>query len=204
MLPHGHGWLDGLFYLFVGLGAPGLFLLSALDSSFLMLPFANDLAVIVLVSLHHQWLLVYVLAATLGSLAGCWIMFAIGHAGGENFIRARMSEQSFHRMQKTIGAKGPVLLAVPALIPPPFPFTAFVVGAGALEVRPTPFLLTLTLMRLLRFAAEAIAALYFGRGIAAWLNTPAFRVFIEILMGIAVLASAFSIWRLVAASRPRH
>lgn len=201
MLPHGNGWLAGLFYFFVGLGAPGLFLLGALDSSFLMLPFANDVAVIVLVSLHHELVLVYVAAATLGSLVGCWVMFAIGHAGGEAFLRANMSAQRFDRLQEVIGRKGPVLLAVPALIPPPFPFTAFVLGAGALEVRRTPFLATLTAMRFLRFLAEGIAAIYFGRGIAAWLKTPTFQVFIEVLMGIALLASAYSVWRLVKSSR---
>lgn len=205
MLPHGNGWLAGLFYFFVGMGAPGLFLLGALDSSFLMLPFANDIAVIVLVSLHHERLLLYILAAMLGSLVGCWVMYAIGHAGGEAFLRANMSSQRFDRLQKSIGKKGPVLLAVPALIPPPFPFTAFVLGAGALEVKQTPFLATLAAMRFLRFLAEGIAAMYFGRGIVRWLNTPTFHVFIEILMGIAVLGSIYSVWRLIKSTRgPRR
>jgi len=201
MLPHGNGWLAGVFYFFIGMGAPGLLLLGALDSSFLTLPFANDIAVIVLVSLHHSRLLLYVGAATLGSLVGCWIMFRIGHAGGENFIRAHMSEQQFKRMQDTIGRKGPVLLAVPALIPPPFPFSAFVLAAGALEVRQKPFLTTLTAMRALRFGIEAIAALYFGRGIVGWLQTPGFRIFIDVLMGLAILGSAFSIYKLVRTTR---
>lgn len=201
MLPTGNGWLAGLFYFFVGLGAPGLFLLGVLDSSFLELPFANDIAVIVLVSLQHDRMLVFVIAATLGSLAGCWIMFVIGEKGGEKFLRSRMSPQRFERLQAAIGKKGPVLLAVPALIPPPFPFTAFVLGAGALEVKRTPFLLMLTAMRLVRFVAEGIAAVYFGRRVVKWLSTPGFHLFIEILMGIAILASAYSIFGLVKASR---
>ncbi|MGH9476101.1 MAG: YqaA family protein [Terriglobales bacterium] len=201
MLPTGNGWLAGVFYFFVALGAPGLFLLGVLDSSFLALPFANDIAVIVLVSLHHALLVVYVVAATLGSLAGCWIMFFIGEKGGENFIRNHMSPQRFERLHNAIGKKGPVLLAAPALIPPPFPFTAFVLGAGALEVKRAPFLSMLTAMRFVRFLAEGIAAIYFGRGIVRWLNTPGFRLFIQMLMGIAILASAYSIYRLVRASR---
>lgn len=201
MLPHGHGWLDSIFYFFVGMGAPGLVLLGALDSSFLTLPFANDIAVIVLVSLHHEWLLIYAAAATLGSLIGCFVMFEVGHAGGENFIRSHLSEQTFARMQETIAHKGPILLAVPAIIPPPFPFSAFVLGAGALEVPRRPFLTMLAAMRFVRFLAEGIAALYFGRGIVRWMQTPAFRTFIEILMGIAILASAYSIYRLVRTSR---
>jgi len=201
MLPHGSGWLAGVFYFFIGMGAPGVLLLSALDSSFVTLPFANDIGVIVLTSLHHGQMPLYVAAATLGSLAGCWGMFAIGHAGGENFIRNHMSPQRFERMQRIIGRKGPILLAVPAIIPPPFPFTAFVLGAGALEVPAKPFLTMLTGMRLLRFLAEGVAALYYGRGIARWLQTPSFRLFIEILMGLALLASAFSIYKLVHAAR---
>lgn len=203
MLPTGNGWLAGLFYFFVGLGAPGLFLLGVLDSSFLTLPFANDIAVIVLVSLHHERLLQYVIAATAGSVAGCWIMFCIGEKGGESFIRSHMSPQRFERLHAAIGKKGPVLLAMPALIPPPFPFTAFVLGAGALEVKRAPFFLMLTAMRLARFLAEGIAAIYFGRGIVKWLDTPGFHLFIQILMGIAILASAYSILRLVKASRTR-
>lgn len=203
MLPQGNGWLAGLFYFFVGMGASGLVLLGALDSSFLTLPFANDIAVIVLVSMHHARFMLYVAAATVGSTLGCWIMYRVGHAGGENFIRAHMSEQGFARMQRTVGRKGPVLLAVPALIPPPFPFSAFVLGAGALEVKERPFLLMLTAMRFVRFSAEGVGALYFGRGVVRWLQTPGFRFFIEVLMGLAILGSAFSIYKLVRTTRKR-
>ncbi len=201
MLPTGHGWLAAFFYFFLRLGPPGLVLLGALDSSVLTLPFANDIAVIVMVSLHHKLLPAYVLAATLGSVIGCWVMYAVGRAGGENFIRAHMSKPRFDRMQHTVGRKGPVLLAVPALIPPPFPFTAFVLGAGALEVRQAPFLGTLALMRFARFLAEGLAALYFGRAVAGWLSTPGFERFIEALMVVAIIASAYSIYRLVLATR---
>lgn len=198
---HGHGWLAGLFYFFVGMGAPGLFLLGVLDSSFLMLPFANDIAVIVLVSLHHGRFLLYVLAATLGSLVGCYILFLIGHAGGESFLRTHISAQRFDSLQKAVSHKGPFLLAVPAIIPPPFPFSAFVLGAGALEVPRNAFLGMLALMRALRFFVEALAALYWGRGIVAWMQTPFFLNFIRVLMGLAILASAYSVYHLVRTTR---
>lgn len=204
MLPRGNGWLAGVFYFFLAHGAPGLLLLSALDSSILTLPFANDIAVIVLVSLHHSRFLLYVVAATAGSLAGCWAMFELGHAGGESFIRAHLSPRRYQQMHRTVDRKGPILLAVPALIPPPFPFTAFVLAAGALEVPRLPFLTTLTAMRLVRFLAEAVAALYVGRRIVGWLQTPAFHIFVEVLMGLALLASALSVYRLVRAARGRE
>lgn len=203
MPPHGHGWLAAIFYFFITLGAPGLVLLGALDSSFLTLPFANDLAVIILVSLHHSRLLLYVLAATLGSLLGCWVMFELGHAGGENLIHAHVSEARFRRIHASLDRKGPALLAVPALIPPPFPFTAFVLAAGALEVPRKPFLSMLAAMRCIRFLAEGVAALYWGRRIASWMQTPSFQWFIAVLVVVAILASAASIGRLIRGSRPR-
>ena len=195
------GWLAGVFRVFLHHNAAGLFLLSALDSSFLTLPLANDMGVIVLVSLHHQQWLLLVVAATMGSFTGCLVMYALGRQGGERLIRAHMTPQQFQRMHASISRKGPVLLAVPALIPPPFPFTAFVLGAGALEVPGRPFLLALTGMRLIRFLAEGLAALYFGRGIAGWLDTRSFEITIEALVVIALLASGWSIYRLVRAAR---
>ena len=176
-------------------------MLSALDSSILTLPFANDVAVIVLVSLRRDPFWVYVLAATLGSLAGCWVMFVIGRRGGESFIRAHMSPPTFARMQAAIGRKGPILLAAPALIPPPFPFTAFVLAAGALEVPSAPFLTTLTVLRFARFLLEAVAALYFGHRVVGWLETGSFRLMVDALMLLAIPASAWSLIRLVRATR---
>jgi membrane protein YqaA with SNARE-associated domain len=41
---------------------------------------------------------------------------------------------------------------------PPFPFTLFVLGAGALEVKPSTFFITLAVCRLVRFDTEALLA----------------------------------------------
>ena len=54
---------------FLRLGIFGLFLLSALDSSFLVLPFGNDLLLIALVSRNRDSLvwIAYVLVSAIGS-----------------------------------------------------------------------------------------------------------------------------------------
>jgi len=54
------------------LGMPGLFLMSALDSSFLVLPFGNDLLLIALVSSNRESLIwiAYVLISAVGSVVG--------------------------------------------------------------------------------------------------------------------------------------
>lgn len=201
MLPTHNSWLGAFFYFFLHLGFFGLILLGALDSSFLTLPFANDIAVIVLVSIHHERLLLYVAGATIGSLAGCYVMYMIGRKGGESFLQAHISEQRFNTMRDRISKRGPFLMALPALIPPPFPFTAWVLAAGALDVPRFKFMATLTGARFVRFIAEGIFALYVGRRVVRWIQTPFFQHFIEVLVGIAIIGSAWSLYRLFKTSR---
>lgn len=201
MLPTHNGWLGAIFYFFLHLGFFGLILLGALDSSFLMLPFANDIAVVVLVSIHHERLLLYVAGATIGSLAGCYVMYVIGRKGGENFLQAHISKQRFEAMRSRMAKRGPVVMALPALIPPPFPFTAWVLAAGALDVPRVKFMGTLAGARFTRFMAEGLFALYFGRRVVRWIQTPYFQHFIEGLVVIAIAGSAWSLYRLFKTSR---
>lgn len=201
LLPESHGWLGGFFYFFLRYGAWGLVLLSALDSSFLALPFANDIAVIVLSSLHHNLLVEYALGATIGSVIGSYAMYWLGHKGGEAFLQSHISPRRYKKLHDRVSRHGPELLAVPAILPPPFPYTAWVIAAGALEVPRGRFMLAIGAMRALRFFAEAILAVIFGRGVVAWLQTDSFRIVVEVIMAIAVLASAYSVYTLVRSSR---
>src|SRR5215208_5953863 len=70
-------------------GAPGLFLVAFLDSSFLPLPGITDLLLIVMVTRHTDAVPLYVAATTIGSIGGCLMMHAIGRKGGEALVRKR-------------------------------------------------------------------------------------------------------------------
>ena len=96
---------------------------------------------------------------------------------------------------------GAIGLAALDLIPPPFPFTPFILAAGALEVDATTFFATLTICRLFRFGAEAVLAQIYGRRILVWLDSDLFH---DIVVGFSVLAIALtllSVLRLVKSSR---
>src|SRR5262245_11259790 len=83
---------------FLRLGMPGLFIMSALDSSFLVLPFGNDLLLIALVSSNRQsWIwIVYVLVAATGSLFGVLVIDLLMRKAGEKslerFVKPRRIE----------------------------------------------------------------------------------------------------------------
>ena len=60
----------------LSIGAPGLFVIAFLDSSFLSFPELQDLLVIGTVVRHKELMLLYASMATLGSVAGCLALFA--------------------------------------------------------------------------------------------------------------------------------
>jgi membrane protein YqaA with SNARE-associated domain len=199
-MPKG-GWLAAFFYFFLKMGALGLFLLGVLDSSFLTLPFANDVAVIVLSSLHHLRFWLYAIAATAGSAVGCYITYWIGRKGGESFIEEHMSRQQFERLKQRISGRGIFVLAVPAIIPPPFPFTPWVLAAGALDVPRNRFLAALSVFRFARFFAEGVIALFVGRKVIQWMHSAWFEHFIDGLVVLAIAASVYSVFKLVMSLR---
>src|SRR5438067_11920000 len=100
------GFADRLRALAMALGAPGLFLIAFLDSSFLSLPEIADLLVIYMVTHHKHRLVIYVIATTLGSIGGCLVMYYIGRQGGEALIRRRFASGNVERAMALVERAG--------------------------------------------------------------------------------------------------
>jgi membrane protein DedA with SNARE-associated domain len=81
------------------------------------------------------------------------------------------------------------------LMPPPVPFTPAVMTASALQSPRKKLLLAVFLGRLLRFGIEAVLALYFGRQLIAYINSDVLSYVVYGLIGIAIVASTFSLIR---------
>src|SRR3970040_416363 len=80
-------WIYGFA---LGLGRPGLFAIAFLDSSFVSLPQINDILVVLMVTQHKAWMPYYAAMATLGSIAGCYVIYALANRGGEAFLKRRL------------------------------------------------------------------------------------------------------------------
>jgi hypothetical protein len=96
-------------------------------------------------------------------------------------------------------------MAVPALLPPPFPLTPFILTCGALSVDRTRFFLTFSTMRLLRFGTEAILARRYGRGILRVLQSEQFEIIVFAFVILAVIGTTISaamLWRSTRSGRP--
>ena len=180
----------------------GVFVLAALDSTlFFSLPFGIDAAVIILAArLRELWWIVPLLA-TSGSIVGAALTFWMGAKIGEQGLERWVPAKRLTRVRARVRKKGAVALAVLDLIPPPFPFTPFVLAAGALEVKPRTFFVTLTLCRVFRFGLEAALAIVYGPRILAWLDSDVFHDIVMFFISIAVALTALSIVHVVRAAR---
>jgi membrane protein YqaA with SNARE-associated domain len=183
----------------------GPFLLGALDSSMLFfLPLGIDTVVIYLAARNHDLFWVYPLLATAGSLTGAAVTFWIGLKAGEHGLERFVSEKRLERMRCKVRDSGAIALALPALMPPPFPLTPFILTCGALAVNRWRFFITFGMVRLLRFGAEALLARRYGRGILRVLQSDTFQMVVIGFVVIAVvgtIVSAVLLWRSTHRSR---
>lgn len=180
----------------------GVVVLAALDSTlFFSLPFGIDAAVIILAArMRALWWLVPLLA-TAGSVAGATLTFWMGVKIGEQGLERWVPRKRLTAIRARVREKGAIALAVLDLIPPPFPFTPFVLAAGALDVTPRTFFVTLTACRLLRFGLEAALALVYGNRIMRLLESDLFHDIVTIFIAIAIALTVLSLVQVVRATR---
>jgi uncharacterized membrane protein YdjX (TVP38/TMEM64 family) len=139
----------------------------------------------------------YTLIATAGSLAGAAFTFWIGHTIGEHGLGKLIKPSLLARVQKRVGDSAAITVATLGIIPPPFPFTAFVLTSGAAHVNARTFLTTLAGVRFLRFLVEAVLAARYGRRILVWMKTPVFEAIVGMLIALAVIGTIISTIRFV-------
>src|SRR5438552_1011666 len=120
------------------------------------LPLAVDIGVVILVSRSRELFWAVPDFGILRSLCGAAITYYIGRRLGETGLEPFVSKKRLAGLRRRIEDKGAVALAVLDLIPPPVPFTACILAAGALKVSTPLFFITLGMTRLLRFGVEAV------------------------------------------------
>ncbi len=196
-----HGLLQSLGRFFFSLGGPGLLLLGILDSSILFMPLGNDLLIIALTSRHPQRMPYYVLMATIGSTIGVAITWWISAKSSQKTLENNSRNRTVIYIERQIKEKGGFALAFAALMPPPFPFTAFVVAAAALQYPRNKMLRIIGLSRLVRFGIDASLAVVYGRQILDMAKSPNVQAFVTGLVVISLAGSAWSVFSWIRKSR---
>jgi membrane protein YqaA with SNARE-associated domain len=180
--------------LALALGAPGVFLLTFLDSSFLSLPEIADLAILVMVTQHKSRMVLYAGSATLGSICGCLLLYHLGRKGGDALLRSRFASYGLDRASRLFQRHGLLAVLVPAVLPPPAPFKVFVLLAGVTRVSQARFILAIALGRGIRYFGEGLLAVRYGDQAAAFLEANG-RATAFWLAGVVIGAAAlYLIW----------
>jgi membrane protein YqaA with SNARE-associated domain len=192
------GWILGFFASPLGVVA-----LAFLDSTlFFSLPFGIDAVVIILAARMRDLWWTVPLLATAGSVGGAALTFWMGAKIGEKGLERHVPPKRLTQIQGRLKKSGAIALAVLDLVPPPFPFTPFVLAAGALKVKRRLFFIILAVTRLLRFGLESALALVYGRRIVAWLDSDTFKYVVFGFIVVAVALTTLSIVRVVRSTRP--
>jgi membrane protein YqaA with SNARE-associated domain len=187
------------------LGLFGPFLLEALDSSFFYVPLANELLLFALIhggggSARWMWV-VYALMGAAGTAAGVFVLDLVMRRVGAGGVERLVGPRRFEKLKGKIERNTGWVVFVASALPPPFPFRFTMMTASALQCSRSRMLVSVFMGRAVRFAAEALLILYFGRRFLDFMNSDAFNYVVYSLTLVAVAGSAVTIYRLFWSGR---
>jgi membrane protein YqaA with SNARE-associated domain len=154
-------WKQKIVAFAGALGAPGLFLISFLDSSVLTFPVINDLLLIELSIQKPARMPLYAAMAMTGSVLGCVLLYYIAKKGGEAFFHRKAGERG-HAIRRWVVKNGFGGMLAAALLPPPTPFKIFVFAAGVFDVPLSSFTSAIALARAIRYFGIGYLAIRYG------------------------------------------
>jgi len=179
------GWRQKIVAFAGVLGAPGLFLISFLDSSVLTFPVINDLLLIELSVQKPARMPLYAAMAMTGSVLGCVLLYFIARKGGEAFFQRKAGKRADairHWVNKN--GFGGVLAA--ALLPPPTPFKFFVFAAGVFEVPLSSYVSAIALARAIRYFGIGYLATRYGEQALPFIAQHKVQVAIGVIVFVAI------------------
>ncbi len=154
------------------LGLFGPLLLGIADSSFLFLPFGNDLLVVILTVRDHAHLALYVVTAAIGSTLGVLLLDAVCRKGGEEGLKKMMKQKRLEYFKRRMSNQASVAIGLACLAPPPFPFTLVIASASAFAYPRQRLLGLVFIARSLRFTIVGLLAIRFGSDILRIARAP--------------------------------
>ena len=192
-----------IFALVMKFGGIGLLVLGILDSSYLIAPWGNDLLVVAMTARNPKvpYMLYYAAMSTVGSVLGCLIIDQTLRPLGAKGLEKHLSKRRLDRIQKRVEKNAAMALTIASLAPPPFPFTAFVMAAAALQYSRTRLLTITGVTRMIRFTLIGALALRFGERILKWGSNPVVQGIMIGLIVISIVGSVLSVYGWIKRSK---
>jgi membrane protein YqaA with SNARE-associated domain len=168
----------------IHLGGPGLILLGIADNSLIPLPGSTDIVTVLLAAHHREPWAYYAFMATVGALIGGYVTYRMARKGGKETLEKKFSARKVKKVYAIFERWGFAAVAIPAILPPPFPITPMLLAAGAMQYPTKKFLLALAVGRGIRFSILAYLGYHYGRHIV--------KFFAEYYWPVLIVLIAFS------------
>ena len=156
------------------------------------MPGGVDAVLLLLAASRPSWMLIYVVAATVGSTLGCVVLYRISQRAGKRAL-ARFSASKQKRVKDLLDRYDVMSVLVASLLPPPFPFKLFVVSSGVFRLKIVRFTIAIAAGRTFRYLLEGYLAALYGEHAKEILA----RYYPTIGITLAVLVIVFFIARML-------
>jgi membrane protein YqaA with SNARE-associated domain len=177
----------------VHLGGPGLIVLGLADNSPIPLPGSMDAATILLAAHHRNLWVYYAIMATAGAVLGGFLTYRMARKGGKETLEKRFSKKKTARVYAIFERWGLVAVAIPAILPPPFPIVPMLLAAGAMQYSTRKFLAALAVGRGIRYTILAYLGERYGRHIVNFFARYYWPVLI-VLIAFSVLGGLYGLF----------
>lgn len=184
------------------LGGPGLILLGIADNSVVPLTGSMDVLTIYLAASHRAYWFYYAGMAVVGAVLGGYITYRLAREGGRETLQRKLGRRRAQVVYRKFERWGFWSVALPAILPPPFPIVPFLLAAGALRYSRRRFLGALLLGRGFRFTIVAGLGAIYGKHIVSFFARY-YQPALLVLIGLAFAGSAIALWQYLHYARKR-
>jgi membrane protein YqaA with SNARE-associated domain len=175
-------------------GGPSLILLGLADNSLLLMPGSTDTATVLLAAHHRNLWIYYAMMATAGAVLGGYLTYRMARKSGKATVEKRFSQKTIKKIYGIFERLGFAAVAIPALLPPPFPIVPMLLAAGAMQYPTKKFVTALAVGRGIRFSILGYLGAHYGRHIMNFFSRYYGHV-LFVLIGFTVLGGAFALIR---------
>jgi membrane protein DedA with SNARE-associated domain len=177
----------------IHLGGPSLILLGLVDNSVIPLPGSTDVVTILLAAHRREPWFYYTIMATAGALLGGYLTYRMARKGGKETLEKRFSQKKVKKIYAIFERWGFAAVAIPAILPPPFPIVPMLLAAGALQYPTKKFLTALAVGRGIRFTILAYLGYHYGRHIVRFFGLYYWPILL-VLIGVSVLGALYGLY----------
>src|SRR5580700_1905609 len=177
----------------IHLGGPGLILLGIADNSLIPLPGSTDAAAILLSAHRRDLWIYYAIMATAGAVLGGYLTYRMARKGGKATLEKRLSPRKAKKVYAIFERWGFASVAIPAILPPPFPIVPMLLAAGAMQYPTRKFLAALAVGRGIRYTILAYLGYRYGRHIVRFFGLYYWPILI-VLIAFSVLGGLYGLF----------